>query len=113
MARTTSDVNVVDDDGASALLYALRYGQNGVVDVLLERGANPNVVDRTNRETPLLVACANGNIALVRRLLDRGASAAAIDQYGMNALDRAILMTPNPQLEALLRARGVKEAFGR
>ena len=60
-----------------------------VFTLLVERGANPNVVSKEGSYdgwTPLFFACSQCNLDLVRLLLDRGADVNASDARGDNAL---------------------------
>ena len=60
-----------------------------VFTLLVERGANPNVVSKETEWygwTPLFFACSQGNLDLVRLLLDRGADINASEARGNNAL---------------------------
>jgi ankyrin repeat protein len=50
-----ADINGVDEDGITALVSALINGHYDVAGLLLEKGANPNIGDRTGR-TPLYAA---------------------------------------------------------
>ena len=60
-----------------------------VFRLLVERGANPNVVSKETEWygwTPLFFACSQGNFDLVRLLIDRGADVNASEARGNNAL---------------------------
>ena len=52
-----------------------------ITAALLKAGADPDPVDE-NVETPLLFACATGNVALSRLLLDAGADVDAVRWSG-------------------------------
>jgi len=60
-------------DGMTPLLFASRWNNFELVNLLLERGANINAVSRDG-ETALSFAHANGNIQIYNLLLERGAS---------------------------------------
>ena len=73
------------------LILAARcgYQRPEVFTLLVERGANPNVVSKETEWygwTPLFFACSQGNLDLVRLLLDRGADINASEARGNNAL---------------------------
>jgi ankyrin repeat protein len=96
------DPNTHEESGQSALTLAVREGAAQVVDVLLK---HPQLdVDALNRtgETALMLAALKGDLALVRRLAERGA---AINQPGWNALHYAA-SGPEPQVVAWLLERG-------
>lgn len=61
-------------DGMTAILLAA-YGRNEeVVKILLEHGANADPIEDTKEvESPLCVAASNGDIEIMRLLLDNGA----------------------------------------
>ena len=63
-------------DGFTALHLAAFFGQEDAAELLLDRGADPRVASR-HREikvAPVQSAAAGGHDAIVRLLLDRGAS---------------------------------------
>ncbi|KAH7153752.1 ankyrin repeat-containing domain protein [Fusarium sp. MPI-SDFR-AT-0072] len=71
-----------------ARLMRARLGHEAVVELLLDRGANADAVDKEGR-TPLSWAAAKGQEAVVRLLLDRGANADAVDKEGRTPLSWA------------------------
>jgi ankyrin repeat protein len=58
----------------SALHLAVQGGYEKITTLLLEAGANINIVNREG-DTPLHVACRSGNVKLIQILLERGANA--------------------------------------
>jgi ankyrin repeat protein len=82
------DVNAAETfQQTTALMWAAAEGHLEVVDLLLEAGADPNrqghvtsLTERHNADhptggfTPLMFAARNGNEAMVRKLLSRGAN---------------------------------------
>ena len=64
------DFNAVDCMGCTALIWAVRRGNEGVLKVLLERG-NVNRVDTKYGRTPLSWAAYEGNEAVVKVLVER------------------------------------------
>lgn len=65
-------------------------GNTKMARILLEAGANPNLVDE-NGDTSLHIASNYGNAEAVRLLLMRGANRAATNSKGQTALDLARL----------------------
>src|SRR5260370_27580776 len=61
-------VNAAEPDGSTALHAAVRFDNLEIADLLLAAGANVKAATRYNI-TPLSLACANGNPALVERFL--------------------------------------------
>ena len=45
------DANQMDEDGNAPIHYALKYGRPGILEDLLDRGANPNLLDREGRHS--------------------------------------------------------------
>lgn len=62
-----------DHPGWNPLLYAAFEGRLPIVNLLLEKGANPNVL-APNQTTPLMFAARNGHEDVVRVLLKAGAN---------------------------------------
>jgi ankyrin repeat protein len=67
-----ADVNTPQNDGATALHWAVYYGDRDLTELLIHAGAR---VSAANREgaTPLWLASVNGDAAIVEALLDAGA----------------------------------------
>ena len=86
--------------GAS-LRSACSRGYVGIVRLLLQFGANPNLADEG--KTPLMLACEQGSLAIVEMLLEAGADTAARDGRGRTALER--VQTFLPDLLVLARER--------
>lgn len=80
-----ADVNVPDDAGTSALLWAAYNASPDLVSVLLAAGADPNAPNPFD-VTPLLQAARNGDAATMRLLLDAGADAARAVRDGETPL---------------------------
>ena len=73
------DVNASTEDGLTALLVATlanRVGPSSCASVrlLLDKGADPNVVRSSDKMTCLYFAAKRGDVQLVRWLLEKGAS---------------------------------------
>jgi len=74
-------VDVEDHEGNTPLSEAACYGEVGVVELLLERGAHPNARNLQGR-TPLWRATYNGHEKVVRLLLERGGDPAIENNQG-------------------------------
>src|SRR5690242_17876574 len=79
-----ADVNAQDNQGWTPLNWAAGSGHLELVELLLERGANPLTVGRDLR-TPQMIALAAGHADIVKRLREAetqaGATAAPARQY--------------------------------
>ncbi|KAF2811736.1 ankyrin [Mytilinidion resinicola] len=74
IARTSvAEINQISpDSGDTALHLAVTKNRPDVVGMLLDAGADPDILDTFDR-TALILGCQNGNIAAVRRLVEHGA----------------------------------------
>ena len=66
-----ADVDAVDEDGDSALLYAVSKGHRDVAELLLKYGANPDVCGDSG--VPIRLAASRGWAEMVRILAAEGA----------------------------------------
>lgn len=79
------NVNEVDSNGYSPLVWAAAYGQLSTVKMLLSLGADPNVAG-LNGETALLFAASNGHVHVVKELLSQNVDVNYVDHDGNSAL---------------------------
>ncbi|MEO1410737.1 MAG: SMI1/KNR4 family protein [Bacteroidota bacterium] len=118
LLRSGLDINALQDDYGQALpLMVVWRNKMRLLQYLIERGVNTaglfvqavardrleivhylyatvpvDLEERNpsaNNSTPLMHASHNGNLALVRWLIEKGADPAALDDYGKTALDKA------------------------
>jgi len=91
-------------DGFTSLHLAAFFGHEGAVKLLLERGADANVVARhaTLQVTPLHSAAAGGHTGIVTLLLEAGADATARQGGGFTPLHAAAQNGDRASAEALL-----------
>ncbi|UII80237.1 ankyrin repeat domain-containing protein [Flagellimonas sp. CMM7] len=76
-------VNVLDSTGLSALSHAVRSKELKLVKLLLEKGANPNLINNDNLETTPLMQCSNVNsLEIAALLIEKGADVNALDKNG-------------------------------
>lgn len=71
--------------GRTALLYASTGPFPETVKILLDKGAKPNVVDMDEHFSPLMHAAAEGNLSVVKILLEYGADFSLKDVDGDDA----------------------------
>ena len=80
-----ADVNVVDKNGSTALMWAANNGHEACVRILLENGADVNAVNKDG-QTALMYAANEGHEACVRTLLENGADVNVVDSIGRTVL---------------------------
>ncbi|EED20926.1 ankyrin 2,3/unc44, putative [Talaromyces stipitatus ATCC 10500] len=78
-------IDTIDDSGRTPLHWAIMESQNGVVDLLLRQGANPDVQDNKSR-LALHFAAEVGNENLVQLFARTPKSLEAKDVYGQSPL---------------------------
>jgi len=86
--KAGAKVNATDQDGWSALLFAVTSGNLAVVSRLLAERADPNLASKDG-QTPLMGAVIGGNPVVVKALLAAGARANARLPSGKTAADLA------------------------
>ena len=74
------DLNILSKDGGSALHHAALFGNESLVNLLIDKGAKIDLAGGIGT-TPLHCAAVKGQVAVVRLLLDKGAT---IDQANNN-----------------------------
>ncbi|KAJ3125939.1 hypothetical protein HK098_008019 [Nowakowskiella sp. JEL0407] len=97
-------VNVVDDNLATPLHHAASLGNIEIVEMLLDKGANPNSGDNTGR-TPLFIAACDNQPDVVKLLVKRGADIDLGNKDRVTALASA-LFRENLEMVQLLHDLG-------
>jgi len=72
LLATNVDVNEPQIDGTTALHWAVQRDELDLAQLLVDAGANPDVVNRTDAK-PLQLAALNGSAHMLRLLLEAGA----------------------------------------
>ncbi len=99
-----ADIAARDVNGRTALMYASTDDFGDTVELLLEAGADPNATDAGEVWTPLMFAAGEGQMEVVRTLLDHGADAAMVDGDGDVAADHAVNRGHDEVAEVLRQA---------
>lgn len=74
------NLDALDNQHQSALFLAARFGRNRILDILLERGANPTLRD-LYEQTPLHIAASKNDVQIVKRLLETVEKVDVLDLY--------------------------------
>jgi ankyrin repeat protein len=96
LLQKKADVNTPQNDGTTALLWAVRYDDLGTVDALIHAGAKVSAANRDGA-TPLQMAALNGSAAMIEKLVKAGA-------------DPNVLLTPSGDTALMMAARTGKTA---
>ena len=115
--RKGADINAQTIDGRTPLYEATcatdetaKNGRIPTVEYLLNRNANPNIPDLTNR-TPLHWACFYGHTKIVEMLIEHGANVNAVDDEGVCPIHVACLSCQIDIVNALSNAGADLSAF--
>jgi ankyrin repeat protein len=74
-----SDVNACNGDGDNGLHCVVRWGDLSAANALIEAGIDVNKAGELGY-TPLHVACMQGNVEMVKLLVDKGANMFALSE---------------------------------
>ncbi len=90
LARNPGAIESRDGLGKTPLFFAVTYGREDMMDLLIERGADVNAHDKTGL-TPLHVAAFMSRPACAEKLLTAGARIDATDNFGDTPLHSAAM----------------------
>lgn len=88
LLRWNVNLNEKNKDGETAIFYSI--DNEKITNLLLNHGADVNVIEERNGRTPLMLAAQRGAINVVKSLLKHGADTNILDRNGLTALTRTI-----------------------
>jgi len=109
LQQKTIDVNAPGRDGTPALHWTVRVNDIETASALLRAGADPKLITRYG-VTPMSLAVANGNAAMIKLLLEGGADANAPDGAGDTPLMTAAQVGSLESVKTLLAAGATLDA---
>lgn len=89
-ARKAPDINLADAVGVTFLHHATMKGHYELARILIARGADLDVANAVNGETPIYMAVARGDDEVLQMLIEAGASLNVVNHAGKTPLDEAI-----------------------
>ncbi|KAI8907650.1 ankyrin repeat-containing domain protein [Powellomyces hirtus] len=101
-------IHCTNDDGKTALIVATERGMNGIIQVLLDMGAEVNSVDSTG-STPLHHAAAWGYFDTITLLIGRGAHYNVKNKRGWTPFDWAYSVETRDHLQECATAIAEKK----
>ncbi len=107
LIKTAVDVNGFDSTGKTALLAAVIANNTDIVSALIKAGANVDLRQYRNDDTPLMEAALRGHTEIVRMLIQAGADVNICRDNRYTALYQA-QSNGNPEIIKLLRNSGAK-----
>ena len=115
LLQKKADVNAPQNDGTTALLWAVRYDDLGTADALIHAGANVSTPNRDGA-TPLQMAALNGSAPMIEKLIKAGADPnAALTPTGDTALMMAARTGKTSAVSVLIESGAnvnAKESWG-
>jgi ankyrin repeat protein len=103
MLKEGMDPNTTDSIGRSALGVACRNGRKKVTKLLLEHGANPNIVITRDSRTCLETVCFNGDFEIAEMLVKHGADVNMKGPLRLGPLSQACLKAQAKIVHLLLK----------
>ncbi len=84
-----AEVDAVDGMNRTALMFASTGPFTKAVELLIDAGANVNATDNEENWTPVMMAAAEGQLEVVKLLVEKGADLAMVDVDGESSFDFA------------------------
>ena len=71
LLKSGASVNLTDDDGWTALMYAVRYNEAlECIEIIMDAGADITIKNRYGSSALVLASCYNGNPQIITKLLN-------------------------------------------
>lgn len=86
LIKKNANINVKNNDGMTPLLLSVLYGHNDLVNVLIDAGADLDAQEYDDLYSALMIACNNGNLEIVKKLINAGAKIDLVNKNENNAL---------------------------
>lgn len=86
------DINEKDNEGRTSLIYALSQGYKDIATILIDAGADLNIVDKLNKMSSLHYGVMLQDIEIVRNIVKRKADYSLKDEQGRTALHYAVFL---------------------
>lgn len=101
-----ADLDLKNNNGGSALLYAMRYDHEPIALLLLKKGADPKHAEKETGVSPLHMAAALGFTDCLKLILAKGADIEARDYMGRTPLAYSLMngLTSMDMLRELIKA---------
>ncbi|HEX6267134.1 MAG TPA: ankyrin repeat domain-containing protein, partial [Burkholderiales bacterium] len=84
-----ADPNARGETGMTPLMMAAFFGKPSIIDVLLDHGADPGLIENRRRDTALLIAVNRGHTGVVRSLINGKVDANQGSEWGRSPLCEA------------------------
>eukprot|EP00747_Dinoflagellata_sp_TGD_P212399 gnl/TRDRNA2_/TRDRNA2_85491_c0_seq1.p1 gnl/TRDRNA2_/TRDRNA2_85491_c0~~gnl/TRDRNA2_/TRDRNA2_85491_c0_seq1.p1 ORF type:complete len:856 (-),score=216.39 gnl/TRDRNA2_/TRDRNA2_85491_c0_seq1:95-2614(-) len=105
--KNGADINEVNENGVTALMFAIEKGKEAVINRLLEEVMDLNKQGMKFGETALIIAAKKGDETSLQALLDKNAQIDAVDKNGQTALMHAATHDQPKTVEKLIKAPGI------
>lgn len=86
------DINEKDHEGRTSLIYAISQDYKALATILIEAGADINVVDKLNKMSPLHYAVMYNDLEMINVLIKRNANLNLKEEQGRTALHYAVFL---------------------